>query len=501
MRKLTDEKAPGYDSITSEELKAAGTKGIDILHRLCCKIWQDEEFPNDWGKSIINPIYKKKDKLDCGNYRGISLLSHAGKVFAIVLQQRILGRTEEILSEAQAGFRPGRSTVDQLFTLRQIIERHLEKNQEIYCCYIDFEKAFDSVSQEGLWKAMKFFGYPAKYITLLQALYNKSKSAVRVNGELTDWFRTTVGVRQGCILSPQLFNILLELVMLYATHDSTYGVMVSGHRINNLRFADDIALIAASENSLQLLVDSVNDVSRNYGLKINIKKTEVQVISRHPHPVNININNTKLAQVEKFVYLGGTITQSGSCTEDVQHRIGKALGAFQALNKIWESKDIRCATKIELYKVMIVSILLYGAETWTLRKTDESKLHTFEMNCLRKILGVTRLDRIRNVDIRERVGMKETVNNRIAIKRMRYFGHINRMHQSRLPAVLLHGYIQGNRSRGRPMKRWIEGIKADIAAREVNSLAQATHITANRSLWRGIVSRAPSLIRQDGAEG
>ena len=201
------------------------------------------------------------------------------------------------------------------------------------------------------------------------------------------------------------------------------------------------------------------------------------------------------------MYLGGAISQSGSCTEDVQHRIGKALGAFQALNKIWESKDIRCATKIELYKVMILSILLYGAETWTLKKTDESKLHTFEMNCLRKILGVTRRDRTRNVDVRERLGIEEIVNNRIATKRMHYFGHINRMQQSRLPAVLLHGHIQGNRPRGRPMKRWIEGIKADITAREVHSLTHAIHMTADRNLWRKTVSRAPSLIQPDGAEG
>ena len=116
---------------------------------------------------------------------------------------------------------------------------------------------------------------------------------------------------------------------------------LSGHLINIPRFAHDIALIATSGDSLQNLVDSVHEYSRNYGLKINIKKTEVQVISTNPHPLNININNTKLAQVEKFVYLGGTIAQTGSCTEDVQHRIGKALGAFQALNKIWKSKDIR----------------------------------------------------------------------------------------------------------------------------------------------------------------
>ncbi|XP_072017134.1 uncharacterized protein [Amphiura filiformis] len=150
-------------------------------------------------------------------------------------------------------FRPGRSTIDQLFTLRQIVEKHLEMRKALFCCYIDFEKAFDSVWQEGLWKALGFFGFPNKITCLLKALYNKSASTVRVNGELTDWFTTLVGVRQGCVISPQLFNILLEMTMLYALHDSNIGVNIQGQVVNNLRFADDIALIANSEEDLQTL--------------------------------------------------------------------------------------------------------------------------------------------------------------------------------------------------------------------------------------------------------
>ena len=186
IKKLTDNKAPGYDNTTAEELKATGEIGVDVLHRLCNIIWKTEVFPDDWGKAIITPIYKKKDKLDCGNYRGISLLSHAGKIITTIIQRRILKRAEEVISESQAGFRPGRSTVDQLFTLRQIAEKYLEKDRELYCCYIDFEKAFDSVWQEGVWRALRFFGFPQKIINLLQALYSKSNSAVRVNGDLTE---------------------------------------------------------------------------------------------------------------------------------------------------------------------------------------------------------------------------------------------------------------------------------------------------------------------------
>ena len=218
------------------------------------------------------PIFKKKDKMDLANYRGISLLSLAGKVFCIIIQTRIQKKTEETLSGSQAGFRAGRSTVDQLFSLRQLAEKFTEIGSPLYCCYIDYQKAFDTVSQEGLWKAMEHLGYPSKIVHLLQALYKTSKSSVRVNQELTDWFPTHTGVRQGCILSPQLFNILLELVLRLAIEDVEVGIEIQGKIINNLRFADDIVLLASSENDLQLLVDKVQEWSKKFSLTINIGK-------------------------------------------------------------------------------------------------------------------------------------------------------------------------------------------------------------------------------------
>ena len=153
------------------------------------------------------PIFKRKDKMECNNFRGISLLSHTGKILTHIIQKRIWHRTEFILSEEQAGFRPGRGTVDQLFGLHQIIESYIEK--ELFVCYIDFDKAFDRVWQSGLSHCMSFFGFPDKYTRLLQVLYNQSQSAVRINGSLTDWFTTKECVKQGCRISAQLLNILL----------------------------------------------------------------------------------------------------------------------------------------------------------------------------------------------------------------------------------------------------------------------------------------------------
>ena len=160
-----------------------------------------------------------------------------------------------VSAKSQAGFRAGRSTMDQLFTLRQVTEKHSEKRKSLFCCYIDYQKAFDTVWQDGLWQAMG--GYPSKVVELLRALYGISKNAVRVNVELTSWFTAMTGVRQGCTV-PQLFNILLELVLRLVIQEEQMGAEVQEQYINNLRLADDIVILVESEEDLQSLVLKVD---------------------------------------------------------------------------------------------------------------------------------------------------------------------------------------------------------------------------------------------------
>jgi hypothetical protein len=341
-------------------------------------------------------------------------------------------------------------------------------------------------------KAMRFFGFPTKIICLLQALYKTSQSAVRVNGELTDWFNTTVGVRQGCVISPQLFNILLEVVISTALQESEIGVNISGFTINNLRFADDIVIIAETQDELQTLVNRVQEASSNFGLKINISKTQVQVISKQKQTLTISIDTQKLEQVPTFVYLGGTITEIGTCEEDVKNRISKAVGAVQRLHNIWQSNDIRKETKLQLYHTLILSILLYGSETWTLKKEDERRLLSFEMACLRKFLGITRLDKIRNQIIRDTLDHQKTVIDTISERRLKYFGHILRMGNERYPKITYEGRIHGKRPRGRPPKKWLDCIKSDCQARGLPSLSEASRLATNRTAWLKIVKQMPS---------
>ena len=199
-----------------------------MLHMLCNQIYYEKECPEDWGKAIIVPLHKKGDRTECSNYRAISLLSVPGKVYTKILQQRLKRYVEEVVGEEQAGFRRGRGTVDQIFVIRQLSEKYFEKNRTLYNNFIDFKHVFDSVLQEGLWQVLRYYGILEELVELLEDLYSKSVSSVRVDGELTEWVKIRVGVRQGCGLSPDLFNLLLEAMMSLAMKDVEAGISQMG---------------------------------------------------------------------------------------------------------------------------------------------------------------------------------------------------------------------------------------------------------------------------------
>jgi hypothetical protein len=290
-----------------------------------------------------------------------------------------------------------------------------------------------------------------------------------VDNELTEWFQVTVGVRQSCSLSPYLFNLLLEAVMQEALKGATAGVNINGQLINNLRFADDIDLIAQTQEQLQELTDRVDETSKQYGLAINIAKTKVMAISKDkPMQVKINLRNEQLEQVKEFIYLGGLITEDGQCVADVKRRIGLASAVMGRLGKLWKSKNISIKTKVKMYETLVVPVLVYGAECWCLKKEDEHRINVAEMNWLRRLLKVTRWDRIRNDVIRERLGQQETVVNKICKRRLKWFGHVSRMDTTRLPRMAMHSYIEGRRTRGRPRKRWMDNVIEDVESYQLD---------------------------------
>ncbi|KAL2088694.1 hypothetical protein ACEWY4_015593 [Coilia grayii] len=198
--------------------KQGGPKLLSHIHSLLAKIWEKEKIPAELRDALIITIFKKGDKADCGNYRGISLLSSTGKILARILSNRLLPLSEEILPESQCGFRPTRGTSDMIFTARQLQEKCREQHLPLYTAFIDLTKAFDSVNRTALWRALSKIGCPNKYLKILRMLHDDMTVTVVGNsGCETAPFKVHTGVKQGCVIAPTLFSIFISTILHLTT--------------------------------------------------------------------------------------------------------------------------------------------------------------------------------------------------------------------------------------------------------------------------------------------
>ena len=282
------------------------------------------------------------------------------------------------INETQAGFRSGTGTRNQILNLKLIIEKNREFGNDIFLCFIDYSKAFDMVSHEILWITMKRMGFSLQIIDLIKSFYGKQKAAVRTAHGLRDWFDIEQGVRQGCILSPHLFNIYSEQIMRNALEDFTRGVRIGVRVITNLRYADDVVLIAGGMEELQELVDRVRKASSQFGLSLNPSKTKVMKICRKPNndeELNfITVNKKRIENVKEFIYLDSLITNNFDDTKEIRRRLCIAKTAMISLTQIWKDKGISTETKKRLLGSLVFSIASYGSECWVLKKSNEKKI-------------------------------------------------------------------------------------------------------------------------------
>ena len=190
-----------------------------------------------------------------------------------ILQARIQQYVNCELPDVQAGFRKVRGTRDQIANIRWIIEKAREFQKNIYFCSIDYAKAFDCVDHNKLWKILKEIGIPGHLTHLLRNLYAGQGASVRTGHGPTDWFQIGKGVRQGCILSPCLFNLYAEYIMRNAgLEEAQAGVKIAGRNINNLRYPDDTTLIAEIEEELKSFLMAMKEESEKVGLNSTFRK-------------------------------------------------------------------------------------------------------------------------------------------------------------------------------------------------------------------------------------
>jgi hypothetical protein len=486
IKRLKPRKSTGTDQISGEMIQAGGEVLAREIHSLCDRIWREGHIPEEWTRSVLMVIPKKGDRTECSNYRTIALLNHMCKVLMVILLERLKTQVEPYLAEEQAGFRRDRNTTQQILMLRLIAEKAHRKAIPVYNCFVDFQKAFDSIKHDIIQATLKSYGVGKTLTSLIYRILKQAKAAVRVGGELGEWFEVTVGSRQGDPISPTTFITYLERVMDRIKEKAT-GISIHGHKLSNLKFADDIDLIEESRDELQKNLRMLSTSGKAAGLSINGKKTKTMVFGQQQIGQELETEEGNVENVTEFEYLGSLITWDNDGTAEIKRRIGKATGAMAGFKNIWRSRNINVKTKLEILKTCVFSVLLYACETWTLKKADKDRLMAFEMRCYRRILHIWWQQKITNEEVRRRIGRKQNIVQTIMKRKLNLFGHICRMDDARLVKTVVFGMMEGTNRKGRPRREWLDDITEWCNKKDIQTIAG---IAQDRQAWRKTVDDA-----------
>ena len=499
LQKVKEGRAAGVDEIRPEMVKTMGTNGVAWLLQIFRNIWKSGRCPSDWSTAALVPLYKKGDIADCNNYRGISLLSLPSKLFATVLLRRCQKLAEHVLSEEQTGFRRGRGTTDAIFTLRIALEKRWEFNQPVHLAFIDLEKAYDRVPRDVLWQVLPCYGIKGTLLRSVMSLYDNTSGVVRTSFGLSEKFPQTVGVRQGCTLSPYLFLIYMDAIMRKCRPTMREGI--GRLEVRRLLYADDIVLLEESRETLQGTIDEVSSACEQSGMRVSTSKTKVMEVSRDPSILSLTVRGEPLEQVEHFSYLGTMISQNGSPDLDVSKRLKTARAVLSTLyDTVIREAELSLPAKAAIFNQVFTPTLLYGHESLTLNNERRARLKACEMSFIRTALGVSLREETRNSDLRDRFGSRAPLLYRLEQSQLKWYGHVLRMAEDRLPKRTLEAKMVGKRPVGKPRKRWLSSI-CELLKRLGVSEGQARVMAQDRRQWKKLIEELPHRTLGKGESG
>ncbi|CAH8481648.1 unnamed protein product [Schistosoma intercalatum] len=331
--------------------------------------------------------------------------------------------------------------------------------------FLDLKAAFNSVDREILWQCLSLKGVPQKYINLVKTLYSNTASRVRAYGELSSAFATLSGVRQGCPLSPFLFNFIIDLLMEITFSSTEFlGIDLLPGLLIDLEYADDIVLFGEDADKLQSLLTTLSNNASMFGMRFSPSKCKMLLQDWVSSTPELIIGSEVIERVDRFTYLGSLISPCGLVCDEISARIQKARLAFANLRHLWRRRDIRLSTKGRVYCAAVRSVLLYGSETWPVRVEDIRRLLVFDHRCLRNIARISWNHRVSNAVVRKRVLGKDgkSIDDVVKLHQLRWLGHVLRMPNDRLPRrAMLSGIGVGwKKARGGQTKTWHKSMKS-----------------------------------------
>jgi hypothetical protein len=463
--KLEYHKAGTADGTVNTMFKCGGAEMAKHLLYLFNWLREKESLPAEWQRSMVVNLFKEGDKADPGNYRGIALISCLGKLYLSLWATRIAKHADHRLGERQGGFRSGRSTVDQALILHETLLRRKRAGKSTFLCFVDFRKAFDTVWYEGLWKRMWDTGIRGKAWRVTRNLYSSINACVKLGDKTSRNVSMRQGVRQGCPLSPVLFNLFVE-ALAERLRKSGFGATINGIDLESLLYADDVVLLGESTADLQGMIDVVDKFCRQWRMEINLKKSEVMVVGPEhrcvcatrdqPEPLTEALpaqrtrngapaggcvlcspwicRGRQLKVVRKYKYLGIWFTSDLKWDEHIGVMLEKAKTRTQDLGKVFSNRRLSARAKTLVWLASVRPLLEYGCEVWRSDEVQIGKMESVQMAAGKKIFKLN--SRTSGLAVRALMHVPE-LRTRHAKLRLNYMAKIMAMHKGRLARTVV----------------------------------------------------------------
>ena len=363
------------------------------------------------------------------------------------LQARLQQYVNNELTDVQAGLRKARGTRDQIANIHWIIEKAREfklKKQENYIFLLYWLCQSLCVDHNKLWEILKELGIADHLNCLLRNLYAGQEATVRTGQGISSWFQIGKGVRQGCILSPCLFNLYAEYIMRNVGLDEAQaGIKIARGNISNFRYVVDTTLMTESEEKLKSLLMKVKEENEKVGFKLNIQKAKIMSPG---HITSWQIEGETVEAVANFIFWGSKISANGDCSHDIKRSLLLGRKFMTNLDSILKSR-ITLLTKVHLVKAMVFPVVMFGCESWTIKKAEHQRIEAFKLWCWRRLLRVPWTARRANQSILKKTSPECSLEVLMLNLKLKYFGHLMGRGDS-LEETLILGKIEGGRRRG-----------------------------------------------------
>ena len=442
LRKLKPGKSAGHDMLQAEHLKYGGPILHEWIPQISNSIIDLEHVPDSLKMGIVIPVYKGggMDPLDTNSYRGITLTL----VIAKVLESLVLARLRDHLTERgiphpnQTAYRKRDSCAEAIFSTLEVVSQHSQKNEKMYMCFYDLQKAFDSIQYPVLLTRLYEAGVDGKAWWLIRSWYNQPKNRVRVNGHLTPEFTLERGVLQGSVLSPILFLLVMD-PLLSSLESSGLGPSISNIFAGAYAHADDIRTVTSSLVTLQQQINVVQTFADDNALVLNPAKCEILTVSTSKpvstSPIGI-LGNRALVTQHHAKCLGYWWSWDLSATRAIDEAIKRGRRAFFAFGAMgtFHGKLNPISSKT-IFDTCVVPILLYGCENWILTSSSLDRLEAFQGEIGRRILKLSKF----HSSLSTRLTLRwPSVAARILIRKLNLLSRISSEEESTSGRIFSH---------------------------------------------------------------